>query len=129
MIVLDTHAFYWWLTAPERLGKKAARQLAKTDRIGVPAICSWEIAMKVAHGKLRLDRATDAWLEAAFAADDRLELLALTPRIAVEAAELSWSHRDPADRFIVATARVLDAPLATADDAIRESKLVRCCWD
>ena len=46
MIVLDTHAWVWWLTQPEKLGKKAARAIDKADRVGVPAICAWEVAMK-----------------------------------------------------------------------------------
>jgi PIN domain nuclease of toxin-antitoxin system len=53
MIVLDTHAWVWWLTRPEKLGKKAARVLRKAPRVGVPAICVWEVAMKAAAGKLK----------------------------------------------------------------------------
>lgn len=129
MIVLDTHAFLWWATAPEKLGRTATKRIAAATRLGVPAICLWEIAMKVTARKLRFDRSTDAWIDAALAADHRVELLAITPRIAVDCAELSWTHRDPADRFIVATARALDAPLVTADETIHSSKLVRCVWD
>jgi PIN domain nuclease of toxin-antitoxin system len=42
---------------------------------------------------------------------------------------LSWGHRDPADRMIVATARAHDAALVTADQQMRESGLVRCIWE
>lgn len=129
MIVLDTHAWVWLLSSPEKLGKKAARAIARESKLGVPAICVWEIAMKAEAGKLRFDRPVDAWVEAALEADDRIELVALSPRVALDAAQLSWDHRDPADRFIVATARVLDAPLATADERIRESRIVKCVWD
>lgn len=129
MIVLDTHVWLWWLSRPEKLGKKAARVIGKQNRLGLPAICVWEVAAKAQAGHIKLDRPYDAWIDEALAADERLELLPLSPRIAVEAARLSWSHRDPADRFIVATARTFDAPLATADGNIHDSGLVKCVWD
>ncbi len=53
----------------------------------------------------------------------------MLPRIAVEAAKLPWDHRDPADRFIVATARVEQSALVTSDTEIQESRLARCIWD
>ncbi len=129
MIVLDTHAWVWWLTKPAKLGRKAKRAIEKADRIGIPSICAWEIAMKAEAGKLKFDRPYDMWLDEALAEDPRIELLHLFPRISVAAAKLSWDHRDPADRFIVATARAHDATLVTADERIRESGLARCAWD
>jgi PIN domain nuclease of toxin-antitoxin system len=129
VIVLDTHAWVWWLTKPEKVGKKAARAIDKADRIGVPAICVWEVAMKAHAGKLRFDRAIDLWIEAALAEDPRIELLPLLPRISLDAVRLSWAHGDPADRFIVATARAHNASLATTDERIQDSGLVRCLWD
>jgi PIN domain nuclease of toxin-antitoxin system len=129
LIVLDTHAWVWWMTKPEKLGKKAARAIDKATAIGVPAICPWEIAMKVRAGKLRFDRPCEVWVEDALAADPRVELLPLLPRVAIAAVDLSWAHGDPADRLIVATARTQQAPLATSDREIHDAKLVRCVWD
>lgn len=129
MIVLDTHVWLWWLTKPDKLAKKAARSIDKADRIGVPAICVWEVATKAQAGALKFDRPYDVWVDEALTEDPRIELLHLLPRIAIEAVQLSWAHRDPADRFIVATARAHDAALLTADEKIRESQLVRCIWD
>jgi PIN domain nuclease of toxin-antitoxin system len=128
MIVLDTHAWIWWLTNPQKLGRRAARAIDRADRIGVPAICPWEVAAKAEAGKLRFDRPYDVWIEDALREDDRVELLPLLPRVAVESVRLAWEHRDPADRLIVATARLLSAPLATADERIEESGLVTCTW-
>jgi len=129
VIVLDTHAWVWWLTKPEKLGKRAAQAIRKADRVGIPAISVWEVAMKAEAGKLRFDRPYALWLEAALCEDRRTELLPLLPQIAVGAAQLSWSHADPADRLIVATARVNKAALVTADERIRESGVVRTVWD
>jgi PIN domain nuclease of toxin-antitoxin system len=129
VIVLDTHAWVWLVAKPERLGKQAMRAIRKATRLGVPAICVWEVAVKARSKRLRLDRPCDVWVEAALNDDPRIEVLPLLPSIALGAAELSWEHADPADRFIVATARVHDAPLVTADEAIRASKLVPTLWD
>jgi len=129
VIVLDTHAWVWWLSKPEKLGVKAERAISRADKIGIPAICAWEVAMKAEAKKLRFDRAYDTWIDEALAADPRIELVSLLTRVAVEAVRLSWDHGDPADRMIVASARVLGAQLVTSDEAIRESRLVRCVWD
>lgn len=129
VIVLDTHAWVWWLTKPERLGRKATRALGKATQIGVPAICPWEVAMKADTKKLRFDRAYDVWIDEALAEDPRVELLPLIPRVAVEAVRLAWAHSDPADRLIVATARIHGASLVTADQGMHDSRLVRCLWD
>jgi hypothetical protein len=48
-------ALVWWLTKPEKLGRKAARAFDKADRIGVPAICIWEVATKAHLSKLKFD--------------------------------------------------------------------------
>ncbi len=129
MIVLDTHAWVWWLTKPEKLGKRAAQAIRRADRVGIPAISVWEVAMKGEADKLRFDRPYDLWIEAALCEDPRTELLPLLPRIAIAAVQLSWSHADPADRLIVATAREHKAALVTADERIRESGVLRTVWD
>ena len=85
--------------------------------------------MKARSGKLKFDRPYEAWVDQALVDDPRIELLHLLPRVAIGAVELPWDHSDPADRFIVATARVHEAPLVTADERIHESKLVRCIWE
>lgn len=85
--------------------------------------------MKAESGKLRFNRPWDLWIDEALAADERIELLQVLPRISATAVKLAWSHGDPVDRLIVATALVHGASLVTADEAIRASKLVRCIWD
>lgn len=129
MIVLDTHAWVWWLSKPEKLGKKAAHSIKKADRIGIPSICVWEVAMKARSGKLKFDRPASLWIDQALIEDSRLELLPLSPRVAIDAAELDWRHGDPADRFIVCTSRLYDGPLVTSDATIIDSGLARCVWD
>lgn len=85
--------------------------------------------MKAHAGKLRFDRPVAVWIEQALGEDARLELLPLNPRVAIAAAELEWEHRDPADRLIVSTALMYESPLATTDECISDSRLVRCIWE
>lgn len=129
MIVLDTRAWVWWVARPEKLGTKASRAIRRADKVGIAAISVWEVAMKAQAGKLRFDRPYDLWIDEALTEDPRVEVLHLLPRISIDAARLPWKHGDPADRFIVATARMHEAALVTADEKIRESGLVRCLWD
>lgn len=105
-----------------------ANRSARTRRVGRSQE-PWEVAAKAESEKLRFDRPYGLWIDQALTHDPRIEVLHLLPRIAVEAAKLPWDHRDPADRFIVATARVEQSALVTSDTEIQESRLARCIWD
>ena len=81
--------------------------------------------MLVEARKLTLREPIDEWLERATAAP-AVQRIGITPTIAREVSLLSTtSSWDPADRIIVATARVLGASLVTSDSRIIPSKLVR----
>jgi PIN domain nuclease of toxin-antitoxin system len=103
--------------------------LDKAEKVGLAAISVWEIAMKAQSGRLKFTCPYDLWIDQALTQDPRLELLPLLPRISIAAVQLRWAHGDPADRIIVATAQAYEAPLLTADEAIHESRIVRCIWD
>jgi PIN domain nuclease of toxin-antitoxin system len=105
--------------AVERMGA-SARQLADEaiamSRLAVSAISFWEVALLVRKGRLRLEQSLGVW---------RRDLLGrgvielpLGGATCIAAAQLGYFHADPADRFIVATARELGATLLTADDKI-----------
>ena len=102
--------------------------LGAAKRIGVPAICCLEIATLAVRGRITLDRPPLEWMLEALAFE-RMELIPLTPAIAVRAAALPTSFPgDPADRLIVATTIVEGAMLVTKDDRIRESGIVETVW-
>lgn len=122
MIVLDTHVLVWALDGNRRLGADACAAIAAAERsdggIGVSAITPWEIALLADRGSLRLARETGAWIEAALALPG-IRLISIDPAIAIDSVRLPGAFSgDPADRFIVATARHCAAPLLTADFAI-----------
>ena len=79
-------------------------------------ISTWEIAHKVSIGKIELARPLDIWLREN---TEGIVLLDLPLEVVVESTRLPGSfHEDPADRFIVANARVHDLVLVTGDKPI-----------
>ena len=120
MIVLDTHIWVWWVHEDKRLTqvKREAIAANETDAVGVSAISCWEIAKLVEYGRLELPSPLEEWFEQALNYPG-VQLLALTPEIAIESTRLPGEfHRDPADQIIVATARVYGCSLVTSDDKI-----------
>jgi PIN domain nuclease of toxin-antitoxin system len=127
VIVLDTHAWIWWVDGSKKLPARTRRRIDQAKQIGVCAVSCWEVARLVARGRLKLDRETGDWIASALRAPG-VELLPLEPEIAVAAASLGGFGGDPVDHLIVATARHRRVPLATADDGIAESGLVEVVW-
>ncbi len=127
MIVLDTHIWVWWVHGDPSLPDSTRALLASSEQTGlaVSAISCWEVAKLVEHGRLTLPCPVVDWLQQALAYPG-VRLVELTPRICVESTQLPGEfHRDPADQIIVATARVLEAPLVTMDGKILEYQHVK----
>ena len=120
MILLDTHAWVWWVHGDARLSEEQRKMLDAriVEGIGVSIISCWEVAKLVEYGRLKLPQDVAEWLGVALVYPG-LRLLDLTAAIVVESTRLPQPfHKDPADQIIVATARIHDCPLATADDKI-----------
>ena len=120
MIVLDTHIWIWWVHGDARLRGKRLEILQQNEGsgLGVSVISCWEIAKLVECGRLVLPYPVLDWFDTGLSYPG-IELLDLTPEIAAESAALPGEfHRDPADQIIVATARVHNRPLLTADRKI-----------
>lgn len=115
MIVLDTHAWIWWLTRDDKSLKRHWKDaIASAEAVGVSAISCFEVAWLVHRGRVEISIALDAWFEAALGGSG-IRLLPITPRVAQIAVELPEHHRDPQDRLIIATAIANDAQLISAD--------------
>jgi PIN domain nuclease of toxin-antitoxin system len=111
-LLLDTHAILWWQRDDRRLGRAARRAIAQADIVWVSAASAWEIAIKCALGRLRLDEPFAVLLQA----DDFTELpvtLAHTTRVQ----DLPAHHADPFDRMLVAQALAEQATIVSHDRA------------
>jgi PIN domain nuclease of toxin-antitoxin system len=121
MIVIDTHVLIWAVNDDGQLGASARatiEETSKNDRVLVSAISPWEVAMLSQKGRLSLGREVGAWIAEALDLPG-IQLAPIEPSIAVDSVRLPGTlHPDPADRFIIATARYANAPLMTADQAI-----------
>jgi PIN domain nuclease of toxin-antitoxin system len=118
MVLLDSHAFFWWTSDDPRLSRRAFDAIASESNVYVSAVVAWEIAGKVRTGKwpearTLAERFFDVIAEDGFAA------LPITLEHAHRAGSLPGLHRDPFDRMLAAQAEIEDLTLVTADPAFR----------
>lgn len=131
MIVLDTHAWVWWVSSPDLLSPKAreaADQAAENGAVYISSISVWEVLLLVQRGRLRLTLDVEDWV----AHCEALPFIRFVPvnnAIAMKSVRLPGSlHPDPADRIIIATALTIGAPLVTKDERIRSYPHVETIW-
>lgn len=119
MIILDTHIWIWWVQGDSRLSQQQQTWIQQymPQGLGVSIFSCWEVAKLVEKGRLTLPSAIDEWLEAALSYPG-VRQLELTLPIIIESTQLAGFHADPADQIIVATARIQNCPLLTADQKI-----------
>ena len=118
-VVLDTSALLFWTLDPERLSQAATRAVSDADRILVSSISVWEIGIKVKRERLSLPVSFREFTDN-LEQLDRLDILPVDVGTWMRNIELDWTHRDPADRTIVATASLHACALVTSDSVIRE---------
>ncbi|MBS0526250.1 MAG: type II toxin-antitoxin system VapC family toxin [Proteobacteria bacterium] len=102
-LLLDTHAFLWWVFGDSKLSRQARHALAadETDEIFVSAASAWEITTKFRIGKLA-DAAVVAHDVAAAIAAEGFAELPISVAHAQGAGDLGGRHRDPFDRMLIA---------------------------
>ena len=110
-LLLDTHVLIWW-DEGRRLSPEARRAIHDAEDVFVSAASAWEVAIKVALGRLRPTRTVED-----AAADSGFVELPVTFRHAGRLASLPRHHRDPFDRLLVAQAEVEGLALVTRDAA------------
>jgi PIN domain nuclease of toxin-antitoxin system len=129
MIVLDTHAWLWWISEPGRLSHAARQVIDGAGAIGVSTFSAWEVTMLVRKGRISLDRDVATWVRQALAIEPIVRI-APTAEIAVAAGLLDAEDfpGDPADRIIYATAKATGASLVTRDEALRRFDARTAIW-
>jgi PIN domain nuclease of toxin-antitoxin system len=103
-LLLDTHAFLWWVADDRRLSRKARAAIASRDSACFLSMASvWEMAIKVGLQRLELPSSVDRFVSEQMAAN-AFEPLPIGLGHAGDVARLPFHHRDPFDRLLVAQA-------------------------
>jgi PIN domain nuclease of toxin-antitoxin system len=121
-LLLDTHIWIWSQAAPEKLSSRVRRALQnEANEIWLSPISIWELILLVEKRRLALEGGPIEWVRKAAAP---LKEAPLTADIVAETLRFRLPHSDPADRFLVATARSLGLTLVTADAHLLASEAV-----
>ncbi len=119
-LLLDTHAFLWWITDSPRLSDKARDAMADANNTLLWSVASsWEVAIKVALGRLELP-APAALFIPEHLAKNGIDSLPIHNAHAWLAGELPPLHKDPFDRMLVAQAQVEKLPIISTDVRIAD---------
>lgn len=117
--LVDTHVFLWLLGEPHRVPDDTLRELGNTqNQLLVSAVSAIEVATKVRLGKLETARhLVDTW--SARVGDIGGHNLDFTTAHALLAGSMTWPHRDPFDRMLVAQALIENLTLVSTDGAMQ----------
>ena len=120
-LLLDTHIWLWGLLEKDRLSPNVRAALESPENeLWLSPVSVWEALMLVERGRIAVHISAAEWVEQMVQAIPRREA-ALTHEIAIASRQLTLAHQDPADRFLAATARVMDLTLVTADERLLQS--------
>lgn len=126
-LLLDTHAFLWFITADPQLSSAAETAIREPGSSVFLSIASvWEIAIKVNLGKLPIPLPLDMFIPEQLRLN-RVTLLPIEMQHAFEVSRMALHHRDPFDRIIIAQAQVEGLELVSAD-AMFDPYPIRRLW-
>ena len=121
-LLLDTHIWVWSLLEPKNLTRRVVRELDNRDNeLWLSPLSTWEVLILCEKGRLVLNEDVHSWIAQAMNAVPLKEAL-LTHEVALETRRIRLAHRDPVDRLLAATAKVLDLTLVTADERLIGAK-------
>ena len=114
-VLLDTHAFLWYVFKDSRLSRKALRTIAKQDTLKMLSMASlWEIVIKTQLGKLGLGTSIEQFLER-YVKGRQIEVLPIDLADLLVYSGLPMHHADPFDRLLIAQATRKGTPIVTSD--------------
>jgi len=130
MILLDTHAWIWFVSNPEMLSNRARNRITASmkEKLYISSISTWEVALLAQRKRLFLTMEAGDWIrkseELSF-----FEFIPVDNAIALRSVQLQPPfHKDPADRIIVATALTIGATIVTKDEKLLKYRHVKTVW-
>jgi PIN domain nuclease of toxin-antitoxin system len=119
-ILLDTHAFLWWITNDHRLSQRSIELISDgSNELLFSAASGWEIAIKAGLGRLDVPDPLDRFVsEHLFR--NHIGVLPMQLSHALHVVALPQFHRDPFDRLLVAQARVEGLSLLSSDKVFED---------
>ncbi|MGL5193854.1 MAG: type II toxin-antitoxin system VapC family toxin [Chroococcales cyanobacterium] len=127
-LLLDIQCWLWWFAQPERLNKQATALIADdSNELWFSVASIWEIAIKVANGKLPLPETVDTYIDSRIGLLD-MRILEIKACHALRAAALPLHHKDPFDRILIAQAHIEDMTLLSADRMFRKYHDISLIW-
>jgi PIN domain nuclease of toxin-antitoxin system len=116
--LLDTHIWLWSALQPDRLSRRVAATVADPENeLWLSPISVWELTLLCRKGRFRLQSDLPTWVSTSIS-ELRLLEAPLTVEVSLAMSSLSFSHADPADQFLVASAKVFGLILITADEQL-----------
>ena len=123
-LLLDTHIWLWSALEPARLSKRVKIALEDRDNeLWLSPMSVWETFVLARKKRIVLQATPEQWVRRALH-DLPVREAPMTHEVAIQSELLRRGHQDPADRFIVATARVYELTLVTSDKRLLKSRHV-----
>lgn len=122
-MLLDTCALIWLAMGAGQLSVKARQAISEAATVYVSPISAFEIAYASARGRLELPCDAERWYYEVLDMH-RLTEVQLSGKIAIASTKLPKVHKDPCDRFIIATAQLENLSVVTADRTFRKYDIV-----
>ena len=124
-LLLDTHAFLWWLEGDRRMSRRARALVANDgNEVYLSAASVWEITTKARLGKLPGATVVAADVPAAMFRQG-FSPLSITAAHAQRAGSLPGPHRDPFDRVLIAQAQIEGTPIVSTDHVFDDYRVTR----
>jgi PIN domain nuclease of toxin-antitoxin system len=123
-LLLDTHIWLWSVLEPERLSRRTEEAIKDPgNELWLSSISLWELIVLKQNKRILPDQDLEAWIPKALRSLP-LQEAAITHEVARETGRLQLAHGDPADRFLVATAKIFELTLVTADERLTKVREV-----
>lgn len=126
-LLLDTHAFIWWASEPEKLSKKALALCENPNNTIILSVASvWEMQIKMQLGRLKLEAELTDLIDLQRKIND-LQILPIELEHTLELRNLDDHHKDPFDRLLIAQSKLEDLIIVSKDANIKKYS-IRVIW-